>query len=487
MTDSANKKEIRVICTEQRPILPDKIGLKLQVSLVEKVDRGTERIPNIMFEVRVGVDNVYKQQSNSHGILELNNIEIPYQNEQSVAVEVKASDDLAEINETVHINIEESLKGLREAGENIRKMKEDLLHSSYAPNKIKAVTELIKYSGYSEVDDIVIDILNDLKPEEVVKLINIFKNSSLARTFLLSFSEKNPELMLINFPEYHEMSWAEDIILRILELRPELVIIHQNKFRYQPWEKSIFKRTIQLNSDFKGTKWNDEWEGYQLDITKLPQEFIVKGELVLPQTIKKMPKNIEAGKSLTIYSCDIDSLPENMIVGEELSLNDMKKLRNFAKNYKIGGDISISNCPRLELPEGIIVNGDLNLDTLIKLPKKLVIKGDLYIEGLQDSYDIPPNIDENIPEDITVERDLVVRLPDNIRSFICLTRGRIWETHTNGYPAIVKGKKPLPEALIYKIKTLKKEGKIRGRIFCKYKDGDCEGNQILRKVDFNEI
>ena len=80
------------------------------------------------------------------------------------------------------------------------------------------------------------------------------------------------------------------------------------------------------------------------------------------------------------------ALPDKLLVGGSLSLQNCTHLRAFPAHVAIGGSIFLSGCTSLaELPRGLRVAGDLTIiggPSLTALPEGLHVKGDLRIVDL---------------------------------------------------------------------------------------------------------
>ena len=307
MAKSPNQKSLQVVCTEQRPVMPDKVCLKLQASLVEKMKDGNRRIPNIMFEIRIGVENVYKQQSNSQGILELTNVQIPYQDQSEITIEAKAFDGPNEITSTIQLNIEEGLNSLREAGENLRKIMSGNLTSS----------EIIKFS-IGQDPNLIAKMLLKFPHEKLIKQIQELKEAECAEILLSSLASEHPELVMKNFGQFYDKLWARKIIVIVLEDNPMAVADCIELFMYQPWAKDIFIELADKIPDKLVTEYNR-------------YNHMPFGEKILLSSIRKASPEIVLNN---IHICTRKSLVMDLLLKNILFVSPkliMEKLDLFVK------------------------------------------------------------------------------------------------------------------------------------------------------------
>ena len=100
-----------------------------------------------------------------------------------------------------------------------------------------------------------------------------------------------------------------------------------------------------------------------------PDHFTVGGRLKIKNCPKltSLPKGLKVKGDLIICS-DLDAssnithLPENLIVGEDLSVNENTNLQSLSKGTKVGGDLCLRECHSLSaLPEDLEVGGRIDL------------------------------------------------------------------------------------------------------------------------------
>jgi hypothetical protein len=158
-------------------------------------------------------------------------------------------------------------------------------------------------------------------------------------------------------------------------------------------------------------------------LKSLPDGLKVKGFLIVMESIKALPKDLQVGGKLYLCKCPdleeipkeikkigglkiedcplIISLPEDLEIGtEDLVINDCQNLKHLPKGLKVLGGVEIDS-PIETLPDDLSIGRNLKIEgskTLCELPKNLHVGGDL---NLRDSYKI-----EYLPEDLKVDGSL---------------------------------------------------------------------------------
>jgi hypothetical protein len=98
------------------------------------------------------------------------------------------------------------------------------------------------------------------------------------------------------------------------------------------------------------------------DVDSIPEKYFHNGSLELINTlITKLPKSLEVTESLDFTYSKITELPEELIVGDHLSLYGCKDLKSLPDNLYVGGDLSIQRTGITEFPIGMEVEGSIFL------------------------------------------------------------------------------------------------------------------------------
>lgn len=114
-------------------------------------------------------------------------------------------------------------------------------------------------------------------------------------------------------------------------------------------------------------------------LKELPQGLKVRGSLWLRGCtgLKELPM-VDVEDSIILTGCvELQKLPENLTVNEDLGLRGCISLTSLPNDLKVGGNLGLSNC--------------INLKTL---PSDLVVKGDLLFRGV-------PGWDKVVPVGVT--------------------------------------------------------------------------------------
>lgn len=188
---------------------------------------------------------------------------------------------------------------------------------------------------------------------------------------------------------------------------------------------SLNKIIIPDNLTVKGSLMIDDG-----NITKLPKSLVVTGLfLCTSNSIRKIPDDLKASSlsicsrnlkkfpehmnhfkgSLILDHCKIEKLPDNLIVGNHLSIK-YTNIKKLPDNLKVGKTLFLSNTNLVddtigfktrnlsfnslnakEISDGLKLRGDLNLEysEIETLPKNLEIGGDLLLSHCKKLKELP--------------------------------------------------------------------------------------------------
>ena len=159
---------------------------------------------------------------------------------------------------------------------------------------------------------------------------------------------------------------------------------------------------------------------YKCDIESLPNNLVVEGYLDLEGTcITSLPDNLTVGSFLDIRGTKITSLPDNLTVGDYLDIRGTK-ITSLPDNLIVGGLLNIEGTRITHIPNDLVVGGSLDLrgTDITSLPDDLTVGGvlDIRYTGITS---LPNNLTvggillshkkqvTSIPDNLTVNKDFV--------------------------------------------------------------------------------
>ena len=123
-------------------------------------------------------------------------------------------------------------------------------------------------------------------------------------------------------------------------------------------EKETLKRIIDFlksEEDKLSLKW-----ALLHDLDSIPEKYFHSGSLELTNTlITKLPKSLEVTELLDFTYSTITELPEELIVGGHLILYGCKDLKSLPDNLYVGEDLSMQRTGIKEFPIGMEVEGNI--------------------------------------------------------------------------------------------------------------------------------
>lgn len=122
------------------------------------------------------------------------------------------------------------------------------------------------------------------------------------------------------------------------------------------------------------------------NLKKIPSSLKVDGTFSISgcPLLKFLSNKLEVGKSLDIYNVGIEDLPDELIIGKKLTLEDCNKLISIPKTIVVTS-IHIESCRNfISLPDELILEGYLHL---FKLPNFTVLPDNLHINAELSIYD----------------------------------------------------------------------------------------------------
>ena len=152
---------------------------------------------------------------------------------------------------------------------------------------------------------------------------------------------------------------------------------------------------------------------YSTDVTSLPDNLVVGGWLDLSYTkISKLPDNLVVGGFLNLTGTNITELPEGLVVGGFLDLFDTM-ITELPENLVVGGYLDLRHTRITELPDNLIVGGCLDLEgtKIKKLPNNFVVGGSLDLKNTEVT-ELPDNL--VVGGELYLRESEVVELPDTL-------------------------------------------------------------------------
>ena len=160
--------------------------------------------------------------------------------------------------------------------------------------------------------------------------------------------------------------------------------------------------------------YEDNLDLYGTNITELPDNLIVGGELYLYGTnITELPDNLVVGGWLGLSHTKVIRLPNNLVVGGCLSL-EFTNITELPKNLIVGGGLGLFGTNITKLPDNLVVGGWLELKgtKIAELPDNLVVGGSLFLDGNTPITELPDNL--VVGGNLYLRDSKVAELPDNL-------------------------------------------------------------------------
>jgi hypothetical protein len=119
-----------------------------------------------------------------------------------------------------------------------------------------------------------------------------------------------------------------------------------------------------------------------VNLTTIPSNLKVKGDLYINRCpeLKEIPSTITVGKNMSLIDCGVESLPDGLTIGGDLTI--IGKFNQFPSKINVGGNLILGGTQIAELPDNLVVSGSLNIGwtPLEKLPAGLIVSDDLYLD-----------------------------------------------------------------------------------------------------------
>lgn len=267
-------------------IEPDQIGLDIEAALTES-DEGVDfAIPNVTFEIYIGVRKVYEEKSDAAtGQFVAKNVDIG-QVESEFEVLISTTDQVGKLNIRISLDVQNVMKQIEQNRRKIPIRKEDdekgepdRITTQISPEEAekerhlkesirKALDQLLsrKYFEQKYDDDVVFfDIekgswFNSTKnsgqchtswqmnvdalriPDMVGEYFEILvKNDShpLVRREIVGVAEQHPYPFIKYSNLYYEATWAEAVISELIKKAPKEILEKLKEFYKYPWAKNI--------------------------------------------------------------------------------------------------------------------------------------------------------------------------------------------------------------------------------------------------------
>ena len=237
---------------------------------------------------------------------------------------------------------------------------------------------------------------------------------------------------------------------------------------------------METNEELKGATVSDVYETIKRDIsikqwmdllhmTEVAEE---KREWIDKTFLFPGNGKIETKGNFNLENCTgLTKLPEGLKVGGNLYLTNCTGLTKLPEGLSVGRNLDLTNCTGLtKLPKGLRVGFTLNLNRctgLTELPEDLMVVLNLSLDGCTGLTELPNNLSVS-------ELDLghcasLIKLPENLSIFRHLFLGHCTKLKKLPDELSVAGNlylsDDLDEQIIKDAERLKKEGRIRGKIF----------------------
>lgn len=182
------------------------------------------------------------------------------------------------------------------------------------------------------------------------------------------------------------------------------------------------ERGIQLTPEelnVEGDLWITDYSTYR-KVEKLPENMTISGNLNITEKrgfMTELPKGLKVMGSLTIRNTFIDTLPDNLYVGQDFGITSANDLKFLPRGLKVGGDLVVKDSGIEAVLENVTVNGMASFSegkNLKTLSKGLKV-GDFLnlentgIEALPEGLEVGGMLDIDSTNITKLPRDLKVR------------------------------------------------------------------------------
>ena len=147
---------------------------------------------------------------------------------------------------------------------------------------------------------------------------------------------------------------------------------------------------------------------------KPPKSFSSKGQAQeFLNRLEKLPANERVIKgSVSFWTTDIESLPANLNVEEDLILTNLR-ITSLPAGLKVGGNLDLSGTRISSLPADLNVDGDIRTPYgMTSLPAGFRVGGDLYVNDAKFTS-LPPGLDVGM--NLHLFRTPVTSLPADLQ------------------------------------------------------------------------
>ncbi|MBI4235166.1 hypothetical protein HY604_02605 [Candidatus Peregrinibacteria bacterium] len=284
-------KEIKIGLARPSISPQHEIALELEAALVEldiEDDIGIA-IPNVTFQVRINVDNVFEGRSDAkYGVFKTGKMRIA-QPTPELQIEVTASDGIDTIVKELCVDIAEEIARMegadaidaeekRRIKAEIRQVQRDIKEKKAEIEQIRAAFGVLnKYSDHPLAAEVALEIadIDRTHADATIETYLHFKNAPWAEEVMFKAVTRAPLAVLGNIakikgekwaarivsmiakwlpedaidylPDYCEMPWAFQIMLQIAEENPRDVFAGIENYEYQPWAKAVAERAARTD------------------------------------------------------------------------------------------------------------------------------------------------------------------------------------------------------------------------------------------------
>lgn len=252
-------------------IEPDQIGLNVQAVLRENDDGVDFDVPNVTFEVRLGVEKVYEGKSNAKtGIFSADQIPIGEVAGNFLEVFISANDEAGNIAIRTGISIINLMeliekkrqmirvnrdRQLNNDAENKRRIKAEIRGalSLISSNDVKsseilksAFNVLVQHQEHPETIDGVRNAVNEC-PKRFVEYLNLYVDAIWAKEIIRIIVHLEPGLLLTHFSDFSGRPWTREIVFEIAINDPVIFFEKIEAFEYQPWAEELAMKAVEKN------------------------------------------------------------------------------------------------------------------------------------------------------------------------------------------------------------------------------------------------
>ncbi|MEK7673269.1 MAG: hypothetical protein AAB373_05285 [Patescibacteria group bacterium] len=260
---------------------PDLLGLDIEAALTEN-DEGVDfAVPNITFEVRMGVEMIYQGQSDSGtGVLNIKNLVIG-QADPKFEVSISAVDQVGKLTIKVKVDAGEVMKEIadrriREAnqvkldvprpsdGSEVQNAALEAERQRELKTKLNGTLNRIEGNSPRTTEEDFRELLDNQnqpyvrrgmldialkKPDILISRVGYFCEAVWAEEVLASLAASSPAAVLDKLPVFSNIEWAKKIVDGVAVRNPAVAFGKIGQYEYQIWAKDVAERAARMDPD----------------------------------------------------------------------------------------------------------------------------------------------------------------------------------------------------------------------------------------------